>query len=404
MAGLGARLLYAALCAVGLLGGVVGCGGGGGGTVGAAGAGGVRNSGGSSASGAALAASTTGSGAGGDGSAPVVVDVAPLSAPAPVGSKYVLGFNFPWWNYGTDFGTGGWGKYTDWNGIESEFGVLHKDGMRVARWYVFCDGRYSPDFNPDGSVSGLDSQFFADIDHALKTAARNHIYLMLTLTEPVMFNAANLANGVQLFGHAALLTNAATQQSFLDKALKPLVRHIAASPYRTSVFAYDIMSEPEGAMAGLWGGANVSTPTMQTFIQRCATTIHSDGGGIAATVGSAQPMWVHLWQGLGLDFYEVHYYPGMDGSGEAGGGLPLCASLNLDKPCIVGEFPSVNVSYGLSDTTPRSARWYLDTIHDRGYAGALVWSVNLTDGASDWLSFEPVMKDWAQAHASEIGP
>ena len=403
MTGRFARRLAAGLVAAILMGGTAGCGGGGTGAVGGANAGGgARTSGGGSASSTGLASST--SATTGDGSTPVVVDVAPLPASVPVGSRYVLGFNFPWWNYGTDFGTGGWGKYTNWDDAQAEFNYLHGDGLRAARWYVFCDGRYSPDFNPDGTVSGLDSSFFADIDRALKIAARSHIYLMLTLTEPAMFNPASTVNGVQLFGHAGVLTDAATQQSYLDKALKPLVRHIAASPYRSSVFAYDIMSEPEGAMAGYWGGANVDTPTMQTFVQRCAATIHANGGGIPATVGSAQPMWVHLWQNLGLDFYEVHYYPGMDGSGDPGSGLPPCAALNLDKPCIVGEFPSAVDSYGLNDTTPRSARWYLDTIHDRGYAGAMVWSVRNADGASNWPTFQPVMVNWAQLHQAELGP
>ena len=29
-------------------------------------------------------------------------------------STYLFGVNYAWYNYGTDFGTGAWGKYTDW--------------------------------------------------------------------------------------------------------------------------------------------------------------------------------------------------------------------------------------------------------------------------------------------------
>src|SRR5262249_54667715 len=110
------------------------------------------------------------------------------------------------------------------------------------------------------------------------------------------------------------------------------------------------------------------------------------------------------WKGLGLDFYCIHYYPWNDFGGPAGSGLPTYASLNLDKPCIVEEFPTADSSYGANDTNALSAKWYLDTIYNYGYAGALGWSYRAGDGASNWTSFQPVFTAWGHAHSSIVGP
>ena len=143
---------------------------------------------------------------------------------------------------------------------------------------------------------------------------------------------------------------------------------------------------------------------VQTFVQNCASYIHTYGGGGYATVGSATPYYVSTWKNLGLDFYQLHYYPWMDFSNGAGSGLPTYASLNLDKPCIVGEYPTNDVSYTIGDTTPLSAQWYLDSMYSKGYAGSLGWSYYISDSASNWSSFQPVFTNWAGLYSLYIGP
>ena len=89
-------------------------------------------------------------------------------------------------------------------------------------------------------------------------------------------------------------------------------------------------------------------------------------GGALATVGSA----AQTWMGLGLDFYCAHYNAG---PGEPSGlqPPPTYASLGLDKPCVVEEFTTAAVSFGLTDTAQWSAEWWLNTLYDQGYAGAI---------------------------------
>jgi hypothetical protein len=209
--------------------------------------------------------------------------------------------------------------------------------------------------------------FLSDLDTELQYAADNHIYLDLTLLDTSVLDAAQMTNGVQEGGHRALVTDATVQQSFLDNALKPLLQHIVASAYKDYVVAYDIMNEPERLLPGGWGPTAdfVTVSQMQTLVKNCAGYIHAYGGGALATVGSA----AKTWMGLGLDFYCAHYN---SGPGEPSGLTPPppYASLGLDKPCVVEEFTTAAVSFGLNDTVQWSAEWWLNTISERRRLGA----------------------------------
>lgn len=330
---------------------------------------------------------------------------APAAAVPWAGSNwYLAGANYAWYNYGTDFGTGGWGKFTNWSTIAAHFATMASEGVHVVRWWVFADGRYSPQFSTIGAVSGLDSDFLPDIDQALQIAAANHIYLVLTLMDNSMWLPAKLSHGVKLGGHSAIITSSSVQASYVNKALIPLLKHVAASPYRASVLAYDIVNEPEAQMVGYWGGVGLAAQQVQLFVRACAYAIHQYGMGAYATVGSAEPAYVAAWKGLGLDFYSLHYYPWMDYGAAPGSGLPAYAALNLDRPCIVEEYPTNDVSYGLADQTPQSANWYLSTIYADGYAGELAWSFWVPDSATDWELFQPVYTNWTTVTQAEIGP
>jgi hypothetical protein len=76
----------------------------------------------------------------------------------------------------------------------------------------------------------------------------------------------------------------------------------------------------------------------------------------------------------------------------------------LDKPVIVGEFPTADTSYGLTDTNYESAAWYLNYIHSQGYAGELGWSLNAGDGSSNWGAFAPVFSNWVAQHGGSAPP
>jgi hypothetical protein len=315
------------------------------------------------------------------------------------GNFYLYGVNYPWLTYGTDFGDGGFGHLANPDQVKADMATFASVGGHVLRWWVWVDGRYDPLFNSSSQVTGFDPLFFSDLDTELQYVANNHVYLDVTLFDTSVLDAAQSVNGVQEGGHRALVTDPTVQRSFLDNALKPFLQHIAASSYKDYVLAYDIMNEPERLLPGGWGPPAdfVTVSQMQTFVKNSASYIHTYGGGALATVGSA----AQTWMGQGLDFYCAHYN---SGPGEPSGlqPPPPYASLGLDKPCVVEEFTTADVSFGLNDATEWSAEWWLNTIYNQGYAGAIGWAWH--DSAGNWSSFQPVYTAWGSAHSAIVGP
>jgi len=358
-----ASILLLAACSQNGGSGSGGGGGSGGGSAGGAAGGGAAAGGGGGSGGSAGGGSgtgggvgATGGGGGGSGGGATGGGGAaggPGSTIAWKGGNYFLyGVNYPWLTYGTDFGNGGFGDMANPTQVQSELATFAGEGGHVLRWWIWVDARYNPLFDSSGKCTGFDSQFFTDLDNQLQYAATNHVYLDLTLFDTSVLDAPQVTNGVQEGGHRALATDITVQQSCLDNALKPLLQHVAASSYKDYVLAYDIMNEPERLLPGGWGPSAdfVTVSQMQTLVQNFASYIHQYGGGAYATVGSAAP----TWQGLGLDFYCAHYNLG---PGQPGGMTPppSYASLGLDKPVVVEEFPTATVSFGLNDTTQWSA-------------------------------------------------
>jgi hypothetical protein len=90
-------------------------------------------------------------------------------------------------------------------------------------------------------------------------------------------------------------------------------------------------------------------------------------------VGSASTRWLALVQGLGLDFYQPHWYDRFEAV------APLAtpvADLACDRPVVLGEFPTRG-----SRSDPEVV---LTTARRAGYAGALYWSVMADDSATDF--------------------
>jgi hypothetical protein len=92
-----------------------------------------------------------------------------------------------------------------------------------------------------------------------------------------------------------------------------------------------------------------------------------------------------IWLGLGMDFYQYHYYDWMEPW------YPFDIhfdQLGLDKPCIIGEFPTSNSNISL-DT-------YLETAWSNDYAGIFGWSYKSGDEFSNFTC-QPYL-DWRQVH------
>jgi hypothetical protein len=252
------------------------------------------------------------------------------------------------------------------------------EAFSVVRIFVFCDGRASPMFSPDGKVAGLDDRFFSDFDALVDIAERNRILLIPVLLDFHWCARATAVSGVQLGGHANVIRDAAVRDTFLEGALKPLLQRYAD---RDAILAWDLVNEPEWAIRGIPGASEdtsdlVRFSEMRQFVAACTRHVNRFAPRQLVTVGSARRRWTALWTGLGLDLYQFHWYDRFER--EEPFPWPPYHELGLDKPCIIGEVPTAGTQY--------SAAQFISAAANAGYSGLLLWSYRGRDGASSLCS------------------
>lgn len=317
------------------------------------------------------------------------------SPPTGQAASFSLGVNYPWLHYGHDFGDTAWGhdgasSAASKQEIETDFAYLKAQGVGVVRWFLFADCRAAPEFDASGNVTGLDEHFFPDFDTALAAAEKHDVHLIPVLLDFHLADEAKDSGGVQTGGRATMITDSAKRKAFLDIALRPLLERYGKSK---SIIAWDVMNEPEGAMdidGGRWVKEAVAPEAMKLFVNEAVQCIHTYSSQ-QATLGSASRGMLSNWTGCGLDLYQFHYYDKMESQ------WPLdfpCARISLDKPCIVGEFPTKK--------SQRTMPEHLDVIFRNGYAGALAWSYRGEDEASDFKAGSAMFAEWSKDHETAI--
>ncbi len=300
-------------------------------------------------------------------------------------TDFLVGANLPWLTYGCDFGANAWqpaGGLARPNAKARARDVLKRiasTGAQAVRWFLLCDGRAGLEIDGDGPR--LDAAVLDDLDAALGLLDDSGLAAMFVLTDFTWFGRARMVNGVKIGGRSDLVAEAGTRGQLLDRVIAPIVDRCAGN---TSVFAWDIINEPEWAVRSLSSlkPDGVARGTMRDFIRETVTLVHARTSQ-PATVGSARASSLGLVTGLGLDFYQVHWYP------RRGVRFDLSAPathLGLDRPVILGEFPT-------SVLTP-TTDWILQAARTNGYAAAFGWSMCADDEASDAPSLETAIRNF----------
>ncbi|MDJ0752568.1 MAG: PT domain-containing protein [Ardenticatenaceae bacterium] len=334
---------------------------------------------------------------------------------------YQLGVNLPWFNggFGADFGTvEEWGQHTyDHDQVEAIFAELSASGVNSVRWWVFADGRGTPEFDAAGNVIGLDNTTAATMADALVLANQYDIHLQFNLWSFSMLFGEGFAGVPASSGHGDLVYSEEKLDGFLNNALIPLLQTPTSDGYTIGSHpkaVFDIINEPEYAIAEFIVEANVAQPVsladMQRFVARISATIHENGGA-PTTVGSAALKFVsdNVLGGYGniwtddqltrfapngyLDFYSAHYYPWMDGDGIWWSYNPLdytVEELGIDKPLVIGEMPAI------------MAENLTEALYDRGYAGAFIWSYEPVDTNGSWADAQSAYASFAAAHGDAL--
>ena len=272
--------------------------------------------------------------------------------------------------------------------VERDFSVmeqmLHDCPKRVIRVFVFADGRAAPEFNPKGEVTGLDGTFFEDFDALLAAAKLQNLLLIPVLLDFSWCDSPTMVSGAKLGGHSDVIREADKRQTFLERALLPLLERYCDEP---QILAWEVINEPEWAVREIspsgQGRDLVTLGEMQDFIQLCALSIHSCSSH-QVTLGGARRQWLHYWQNLGLDLYQFHWYDHFELE-ERFPWSPYI-ELGLDKPCLIGEVPISDTKYSVAQ--------YLEAGCKGGYHGLIFWSYRASDGFSVASHLRQQITEW----------
>ena len=291
-----------------------------------------------------------------------------MSMPRDAASSppFLIGANLPWVHYGIDFGANAWrpdggvAQPDERAQLERTFEHLARSGVRYVRWFLFCDGRAGIQFSPGGRPLGLDGFVFRDVDAALDIARRHDIRIMFVLLDFLWCDPASATRGVQMGGRSYVLADAASRDALFALVLGPLLERYADEP---QILAWDIINEPEWIRT-------MDAADLRTFLADSVDLIHGTTCH-PVTIGSAGMRWRDRYTGIGLDFYQVHWYDGLKRQPPLE--TPL-DQLGFDRPVLLGEFPTKG--------SRRHPDEIVETARAAGYSGAFYWSVLANDECS----------------------
>lgn len=288
-----------------------------------------------------------------------------------------LGLNLPWLEYGQDFGACAWrpdgGVATPARRerMRRALADAAASGARVVRWWLQGDGRSGLREDAAGRVLSLDAHVFPDIDAAVLALREAGLRAVFVLSDFLWFGAARLVDGVQLGGRRQLARDPDLREALMERAYAPIAARYGEEP---AIAAWDLCNEPEWATLALGTldpRRSVSRREMRGFLAALAR-VFREGARQPLTVGLARARSLPLVRDLGLDFYQVHWYEHVDSLATLA--RPV-ATLGLDRPLMLGEFPTRGCS--------RSPAAILATAAEAGYSAALGWSLLAGDWASD---------------------
>jgi hypothetical protein len=239
------------------------------------------------------------------------------------------------------------------------------------RWFVLCGGRAGLCDADDGLPDGLEAEAFHDVEVAVSAAERYGLRLVPVLLDFLWCHPAREIAGVRCGGRRDVLVDGGARTRLLQHVLRPLLARFGG---RNGIAAWDLINEPEWVTFswGTWDPRHAVLPdAMAAYISDASALVH-ECTDHQATVGLASAASLPRVRGLGLDLYQVHWYDKLEAV------TPLetpVATLNLDAPLILGEFPTRG--------SCRSPAAIVETAQRAGYLGALAWSLQATDEATD---------------------
>lgn len=296
----------------------------------------------------------------------------PTEIPLLAESRFLVGVNYPWHQqdgihyFGNLFG--------DMNAsqkaaITQAFREMGGAGIRVQRFWVFAGGGRWPE-RTNGAFQPLPERWIADMRWFVREAARFGIYSMPSIWDFYLNR-----------DHRDWIADDALSAEVVNTCVKPMVQALASEP---GILIWDVMNEPEWTLRrpnlkndrakwlerfnlGPEVGVGHELARVRAFLQRNVDAVHAAGG--RATIGAVSWVTVRLWREMGLDEYQIHFYPVGQNyklADEQFNLIPKARFLRLDRPVMLGEFPP--------NVRDLDLHRFLERIRDFGYSGALGWA------------------------------
>ena len=298
--------------------------------------------------------------------------------------RFALGVNYAWHTFAGDFGgIPAWsqgGVSADEATYSAELGQMADNGVSVIRWWMFPDFRGGGvEFGGGGDPTGLSATAVADIAKALELAEARDVYLVLTIFSFDNFYPDRDEAGIAIRGMAPMVTSATRRATLVDAVVRGAARAVAASPHRRRLLGWDVINEPEWAVAPTGnapGGQDfdpnpdltaVSLADMTALITESVAALREETPDALTSVGWAAAKWSWAFASVDVDFHQPHiyawvndYWPYTLSPAELGYG---------DKPIVMGEFYLAQMPFESGDTYGQ----ILGSWWDNGYAGAWAW-------------------------------
>jgi hypothetical protein len=330
----------------------------------------------------------------------------------------LVGVNYPWLDYGWDFGLGppSWrGSLTTprWYGeIDRHLRHFHGLGVGVVRWFVLADGLTygtGPDApKPDATREGewrfeppaLGSELiehFAELLHRFaifNASVTQPIRLMPVLIDFHFCERGALrvlkpdpADPLKTIqdpdwvkqGRADAIVETDKRRRFLDNALEPLL--LASQDQADVIYAWELINEPEWITNGWHPDRKrnhpIDEPAMRGFLDEGKQRIRQ--AGFKPTIGFALVETLRK-SGITADVNQFHHYPG---------GAHTLPRHGFDPqfPAIIGEFATA-----ATDIWPellikgQRVLERLNVCARQGYPLAMPWSFLTHDRHTDWTA------------------
>ena len=313
----------------------------------------------------------------------------------PVGGKRqpVHGMNLAWLNgqYDHDFGFNAlhpdWGCGFSERDLDRYFADMARMRVNVCRIWVFesLEGLL---FDDNGFVKGLDPTLVKNFDTTVGLARKHKIHLYLAL-------ANHFGPSCDKGGFKNIISNRSATKRYVDNAVVPFVKRFKGDD---TIFAIDIMNEPEGEIAGRHGNWKKEGNTMETmgrFLDASVTGIRRADRNRLVSCGSGWHSYENIQAGrykpLNLDFYDFHEYNDT-------GHLPPISELKVDKPVLVGECNQDNQREEIDDEVQlRAIKGFLENAKKHRYAGIVVWYYDFPNQRAADSRFLSILKTGGSA-------